>query len=219
MSIAATIAPSATKASTIAAAPPRLKLIASYGAGVNHIDLAAAKAKGIAVTNTGHAHPRVAAAIAFALTLLRFLRVPTFVRYVRLRRKAADGEVLSLFDASRDDDRETWQQEIRFASDDSALLLRRIELLRSLVVRGVVALACDIGEVAVQVTVAFGFHKNVGQDRNRVPPLNHGLNVGQRPHQRIAVDGQFHVARFLSVGLPQRVRPATPANGKDGPEH
>ncbi|MFM7273828.1 MAG: TonB-dependent receptor, partial [Gammaproteobacteria bacterium] len=30
---------------------------------------------------------------------------------------AADGEVLSLFDASRDDDRETWQQEIRFASD------------------------------------------------------------------------------------------------------
>ena len=36
----------------IAAAPPRLKLIASYGAGVNHIDLAAAKAKGIIVTNT-----------------------------------------------------------------------------------------------------------------------------------------------------------------------
>lgn len=30
---------------------------------------------------------------------------------------APDGEILSLFDASRDDDRETWQQEIRFASD------------------------------------------------------------------------------------------------------
>ena len=39
-------------ADVIAAAPPRLKLIASYGAGVNHIDLAAAKAKGIMVTNT-----------------------------------------------------------------------------------------------------------------------------------------------------------------------
>ena len=39
-------------AELIAAAPPRLKLIASYGAGVNHIDLAAAKAKGIMVTNT-----------------------------------------------------------------------------------------------------------------------------------------------------------------------
>ena len=33
-------------ADLIAAAPPRLKLFASYGAGVNHIDLAAAKAKG-----------------------------------------------------------------------------------------------------------------------------------------------------------------------------
>jgi iron complex outermembrane receptor protein len=31
---------------------------------------------------------------------------------------AADGEVLSLFDATRDDDRETRQQEIRFASND-----------------------------------------------------------------------------------------------------
>ena len=30
---------------------------------------------------------------------------------------AADGEVLSLFDANRSDDRKTWQQEIRFASD------------------------------------------------------------------------------------------------------
>ncbi|QUT04727.1 TonB-dependent receptor [Sphingobium phenoxybenzoativorans] len=30
---------------------------------------------------------------------------------------AADGEILSLFDASRDDDRKTWQQELRFASD------------------------------------------------------------------------------------------------------
>jgi glyoxylate reductase len=39
-------------AKLIAAAPPRLKLIANYGAGVNHIDLAAAKAKGIIVTNT-----------------------------------------------------------------------------------------------------------------------------------------------------------------------
>ncbi|MEM7522980.1 MAG: D-glycerate dehydrogenase [Pseudomonadota bacterium] len=36
----------------IAAAGPDLKLIASYGAGVDHIDLAAAAAKGIVVTNT-----------------------------------------------------------------------------------------------------------------------------------------------------------------------
>nr|WP_167954289.1 TonB-dependent receptor [Sphingomonas jejuensis] len=30
---------------------------------------------------------------------------------------AADGQPLSIFDASRDDDRKTWQQELRFASD------------------------------------------------------------------------------------------------------
>jgi glyoxylate reductase len=36
----------------IAGAGPRLKLIANYGAGVNHIDLKAARARGIIVTNT-----------------------------------------------------------------------------------------------------------------------------------------------------------------------
>ena len=39
-------------AELLAAAPPRLKLIANYGTGVNHIDLVAARAKGIMVTNT-----------------------------------------------------------------------------------------------------------------------------------------------------------------------
>ena len=39
-------------ASVIAAAGPDLKLIANFGAGVDHIDLAAAKARGIVVTNT-----------------------------------------------------------------------------------------------------------------------------------------------------------------------
>ncbi|MBW7946011.1 MAG: D-glycerate dehydrogenase [Sphingomonadaceae bacterium] len=42
----------AIDADIIAAAPPRLKLIANYGTGVNHIDLVAARAKGIMVTNT-----------------------------------------------------------------------------------------------------------------------------------------------------------------------
>lgn len=39
-------------AEMIAAAGDRLRLLASYGAGTNHIDLAAARAKGIIVTNT-----------------------------------------------------------------------------------------------------------------------------------------------------------------------
>lgn len=56
----------------IAAAPPRLKLIASYGAGVNHIDLAAAKAKGIIVTNT----PGVFTDDTADLTMALILNVP-----------------------------------------------------------------------------------------------------------------------------------------------
>lgn len=59
-------------ANIIAAAPPRLKLIASYGAGVNHIDLAAAKAKGIMVTNT----PGVFTADTADLTMALILNVP-----------------------------------------------------------------------------------------------------------------------------------------------
>ncbi|MBL0924597.1 MAG: D-glycerate dehydrogenase [Sphingomonadaceae bacterium] len=59
-------------AALIAAAPPRLKLIANYGAGVNHIDLAAAKAKGIIVTNT----PGVFTDDTADLTMALILNVP-----------------------------------------------------------------------------------------------------------------------------------------------
>jgi glyoxylate reductase len=59
-------------ADLIAAAPPRLRLIANYGAGVNHIDLAAAKAKGIMVTNT----PGVFTDDTADLTMALILNVP-----------------------------------------------------------------------------------------------------------------------------------------------
>jgi glyoxylate reductase len=59
-------------AELIAAASPRLKLIANYGAGVNHIDLAAAKAKGIIVTNT----PGVFTDDTADLTMALILNVP-----------------------------------------------------------------------------------------------------------------------------------------------
>jgi glyoxylate reductase len=59
-------------AEIIAAAPPRLKLIASYGAGVNHIDLASAKARGIMVTNT----PGVFTDDTADLTMALILNVP-----------------------------------------------------------------------------------------------------------------------------------------------
>lgn len=59
-------------AALIEAAPPRLKLIANYGSGVNHIDLAAAKAKGIIVTNT----PGVFTDDTADLTMAMILNVP-----------------------------------------------------------------------------------------------------------------------------------------------
>jgi glyoxylate reductase len=59
-------------AEIIAAAPRRLKLIANYGAGVNHIDLAVAKAKGIMVTNT----PGVFTDDTADLTMALILNVP-----------------------------------------------------------------------------------------------------------------------------------------------
>lgn len=59
-------------AALIEAAPPRLKLIANYGSGVNHIDLAAAKAKGIMVTNT----PGVFTDDTADLTMAMILNVP-----------------------------------------------------------------------------------------------------------------------------------------------
>jgi glyoxylate reductase len=62
----------AIDAALIAAAPARLKLIANFGAGVNHIDLSAAKAKGIMVTNT----PGVFTDDTADLTMALILNVP-----------------------------------------------------------------------------------------------------------------------------------------------
>ena len=56
----------------IAAMPPSITLIANFGAGVNHIDLAAAKARGIIVTNT----PGVFTDDTADLTMALILNVP-----------------------------------------------------------------------------------------------------------------------------------------------
>ncbi|MEN2785223.1 2-hydroxyacid dehydrogenase [Sphingomonas qilianensis] len=68
-------------AALIAAAGPRLKLIANYGAGVNHIDLTAARARGIIVTNT----PGVLTEDTADMTMALILSVP---------RRLAEGEKL-----------------------------------------------------------------------------------------------------------------------------
>ena len=68
-------------ADLIAAAPERLKLIANFGAGVDHIDLKAAQDKRIAVTNT----PGVFTEDTADMTLALILSVP---------RRLAEGEKL-----------------------------------------------------------------------------------------------------------------------------
>lgn len=56
-------------AELIAAAPDRLRLIANYGAGVGHIDLKAARERGITVTNTPGVLTEDTADMAMALIL------------------------------------------------------------------------------------------------------------------------------------------------------
>lgn len=68
-------------AALIAGAGPRLKLIANFGAGVNHIDLKAARARGIIVTNT----PGVLTEDTADMTMALILSVP---------RRLAEGEKL-----------------------------------------------------------------------------------------------------------------------------
>jgi glyoxylate reductase len=68
----------------------RPAVISNYGVGVDHIDLAAAEARGIAVGNTAGVLEATTADLAFALLLAvawrvveggRFARSPEFVRY------------------------------------------------------------------------------------------------------------------------------------------
>lgn len=57
-------------------AGPRLRLIANYGAGIDHIDVEAARARGIAVTNTPGVMTEDTADMALALILAVARRIP-----------------------------------------------------------------------------------------------------------------------------------------------
>lgn len=70
-------------AEIIEAAGPRLKLIANYGAGVDHIDLEAAHAKGLIVTNTPGVLTEDTADMAMALILAVVRRIGEGQRLVR----------------------------------------------------------------------------------------------------------------------------------------
>jgi len=64
-------------------AGPQLKLIANFGVGVNHIDLEAAKAKGIAVSNTPDVLTEDTADLTMALILMVCRRLGEGERMVR----------------------------------------------------------------------------------------------------------------------------------------
>ncbi|MGI3184487.1 2-hydroxyacid dehydrogenase [Nioella aestuarii] len=74
----------AFRAEAFAAVPaPRCKLLANFGAGFNHIDVAAARAAGVAVTNTPGAVTDSTADIALTLILMTARRAGEGERLVR----------------------------------------------------------------------------------------------------------------------------------------
>jgi glyoxylate reductase len=75
-------------AALLARAGPRLKLIANFGVGTDNIDLAAAKAAGIAVTNTPDVLTEDTADIAMALILMASRRLGEGERMLRMGRWA-----------------------------------------------------------------------------------------------------------------------------------
>jgi len=70
-------------AALIAASGPQLGLIANFGAGVDNIDLAAARARGIAVTNTPGVLTEDTADVALALILMAARRLGAAERALR----------------------------------------------------------------------------------------------------------------------------------------
>ena len=86
METADVLAPTVTDridARLIERAGERLKLIANVGAGVDHIDVEAASARGITVTNTPGVLTETTADMAFALLLAAARRLPEAERAVR----------------------------------------------------------------------------------------------------------------------------------------
>jgi glyoxylate reductase len=70
-------------AEVIGAAGPQLKILANFGVGVNHIDLAAASAKNLVVTNTPDVLTEDTADLAMALILMTPRRLSEGERMVR----------------------------------------------------------------------------------------------------------------------------------------
>jgi glyoxylate reductase len=83
-------------AELIAEAGPRLRLIASFGTGTDHIDLAAARAKGVTVTNTPGVLTEDTADMTMALILAATRRLVEGERLVRRGKWQGWGPTLML---------------------------------------------------------------------------------------------------------------------------
>jgi glyoxylate reductase len=70
-------------------AGPQLRIVANYGAGVDNIDLAAARDRGVLVANTPDVLTETTAELAIALTLALLRRVGEGDRFVRRRERWA----------------------------------------------------------------------------------------------------------------------------------
>ena len=68
------------------AAGPGLRIVANYGAGTDNVDLEAARARGVAVTNTPDVLTEATAELAIALTLALLRRVAEGDRFMRERK-------------------------------------------------------------------------------------------------------------------------------------
>ncbi len=86
----ATFGPWGADAALIAALP-KLEIISNFGVGVDAIDLAAARARGIVVTNTPGVLDDCVADTAMALVLATLRRFPQAERYLRAGKWAARG--------------------------------------------------------------------------------------------------------------------------------
>ena len=73
----------------LARAGSRLRIVANYGVGVDNIDLAAARRRGIVVANTPDVLTRATAELAIALTLALLRRVAEGDRFLRRREEWA----------------------------------------------------------------------------------------------------------------------------------
>jgi lactate dehydrogenase-like 2-hydroxyacid dehydrogenase len=72
-------------AATIAALPPSVKIVTTFSVGYDHIDIAAAKARGLVVTNTPEVLSFATAECAFTLMLMAARRAGEGERMVRAR--------------------------------------------------------------------------------------------------------------------------------------